>query len=51
MGDGESGREETSMIRDYIQPIAPFVLIVLLVVIGYFSLDYIIHFVRRFVAK
>ena len=39
------------MIRDYIQPIAPFVLIVLLIVVGYFSIDYIIDFVQRYVVK
>jgi hypothetical protein len=39
------------MIRDYIYPIAPFVLIVLLIVVGYFSLDYIIDLVNRFASK
>ena len=37
-----------SMIRDYIQPIAPFALVVILIVIGYFSLDLIIRLVERY---
>ena len=37
------------MIRDYIQPVAPFFLIALLILVGYLSLDFIIDLVKRYV--
>ncbi len=39
------------MIRDYIQPIAPFVVIALLIVVGVYSIDFIIDLVKRYVIK
>jgi hypothetical protein len=42
-------KERSFMLRDYIQPVAPFVLIALLIVVGYFALDIIIDLVKRYV--